>query len=236
MKKKYTNNFIESIQSSFDINPLMGSEFGLSDYFLLDLSPNNDQLPKIDSPEEMTDFLKRLRKDNTCHLAYGGYMEHRSLYQSPLFLQNGPIRNIHLAIDVWAHAGTPIYAPILGTVHSITYNSRDLDYGYTLILSHRHSGSVFYTLYGHLGKSIMHILKKGIDVKSGQLIGYLGEQHENGGWSPHVHCQIIIDLEGNLGDYPGVCAMKDRPQYVKNCPDPTLFILPKSSGKLEMIG
>jgi hypothetical protein len=52
------------------------------------------------------------------------------------------------------------------------------------------------------------------------VIGALGIPAENGGWPPHLHFQCIVDMEGYMGDYPGVCKWSEREQYLRNCPDP----------------
>ncbi len=205
----------------------MGPSFSLDDFFLLDLSPRNKSLPDVSFPRAMTKYINQKKREKVKPLAYGGYFEKRNIYQSPLFKSSLPIRDIHLAIDVWTDAHTSIYAPIDGTVFSLTYNNGILDYGYTLILEHRIYDESFYTLYGHLGASIIDLLQVGMNVKSGQIIGHLGEESENGGWSPHLHCQVILNLEGNIGDFPGVCSEGKRSHYKDNCPDPTFFILPK---------
>jgi len=51
----------------------------------------------------------------------------------------------------------------------------------------------------------------------------LGKPDENGGWPPHLHFQLIRDMQGFVGDYPGVCAKQDLTFYANNCPDPSAF-------------
>jgi peptidoglycan LD-endopeptidase LytH len=52
----------------------------------------------------------------------------------------------------------------------------------------------------------------------------LGGADENVGWPPHLHLQIIRDLEGRRGDYPGVCRVSEAPQWLARCPDPNLLL------------
>ena len=61
-------------------------------------------------------------------------------------------------------------------------------------------------------------------MRAGQLIAHFGEPHENGHWPPHLHFQLIIDMEGNKGDYQGVCKFSERDKYLANCPDPGLIL------------
>jgi hypothetical protein len=51
----------------------------------------------------------------------------------------------------------------------------------------------------------------------------LGTFEENGGWPPHLHFQIIRDMEGFLGDYPGVAKKSELDHYQNNCPDPMII-------------
>ncbi|MGB5188485.1 MAG: peptidase M23, partial [Robiginitalea sp.] len=55
-------------------------------------------------------------------------------------------------------------------------------------------------------------------------IGRLGSAKENGGYAPHLHFQLIRDLEGFRGDYPGVCALQQLEFYRQNCPDPMKYL------------
>ena len=204
----------------------MGRDYSRDDFILLNLSVENSNLPDVSNPISMTEYLKNLRSRSQKPLFFGGYLEKRNIYQSELFKENGPIRDIHLGVDVWTEAGTPIFAPIEGNIFSLAYNPLKLDYGYTLILTHNVNGKSFYSLYGHLSSSILELYNTGDRILAGQLLGHLGDEKENGGWSPHVHCQIILDLGNNTKDYPGVCSEQDVNFYKKNCPDPTIFILP----------
>ena len=82
----------------------------------------------------------------------------------------------------------------------------------------------FYTLYGHLSlKSISH-LKVGMAFKQGDLLGDLGKPDVNGDYPPHLHFQIIKDIQEFKGDYPGVCSKKHLDFYLKNCPDPNTLL------------
>ena len=47
---------------------------------------------------------------------------------------------------------------------------------------------------------------------------------ENGDYPPHLHFQIILDIENFYGDYPGVCSENDLKYYSQNCPDPNLVL------------
>ena len=169
-------------------------------------------------------------KKTDCHqktgakVLFGGYLEHRALYQqSNHFSGSEELRNRHLGLDLWCAAGTPVYCPLPATVHSFRYNDQPLDYGATLILRHQIDHFTFYTLYGHLSRASIAGWKAGQVVSRGDRIAEFGPPEENGGWVPHLHWQIMLDLEGWSGDYPGVCAEKDLARYQINCPNPSVL-------------
>lgn len=172
----------------------------------------------------------------------GGYNEDRILYKrSKLFHPAGSqvsppagggdlgeggksARSIHLGIDIWGPAGTKVYAPLGGMVHSFAYNNNFGDYGATIILLHQIETISFYTLYGHVSLSDLAAVQEGKYVNRGEVIGHFGDTAENGDWPPHLHFQIIEDLELKEGDYPGVCSKKEREKYLHNCPDPDVIL------------
>ena len=205
----------------------MGKNYTRDAFSLLDLSSSNSQL-NSNSIESLEKYIEHQVSSKNAKLGYGGYAEKRQLYtRSALFESNETRRDIHLAIDVWSPSGTPVYAPLDGRIHSFANNDTFLDYGYTLILQHSIAGLTFYTLYGHLGAEHFHHYQVNKAISKGDLIASLGSTSENGGWSPHIHFQLIIDIGEYLGDYPGVCSENDRSFYLENCPDPTCFVLPK---------
>lgn len=148
----------------------------------------------------------------------GGYGEHRAMYAgSHLFGGDDEPRDIHLGIDVWTDAGTPLCAPLGGVVHSFADNDAFGDYGATIILDH----GDFFTLYGHLARRSLSDLAEGQPVGRGEVFAQLGAPQENGGWPSHLHFQKITDLLGRRGDFPGVAKTSEREQWLALCPDPS---------------
>src|SRR4030095_6401506 len=105
-------------------------------------------------------------------------------------------------------------------IHSFAFNNHYGDYGATMILLHQLDGLSFYTLCGHITLKDIERLVAGQYVNHGQIIAHFGEKEENGHWPPHLHFQVIQDLELNEGDYPGVCKYSEKAKYLANCPDP----------------
>lgn len=152
----------------------------------------------------------------------GGYLEERGIYDSPIF-QSGTEepRKLHLGVDFFAPAGTAVYAPLEGWVHSFQVNAGELDYGPTIILQHEvEDGLTFWTLYGHLSEESLIGLDEGDFVSSGEMLAELGESDVNGGWAPHLHFQILLDLLGKSGDFPGVCKASERAKWEAICRSP----------------
>lgn len=154
----------------------------------------------------------------------GGYNEDRVMYKRSKIFDGEEVRSIHLGIDIWAAAGTKVYAPIGGMVHSFAFNDNFGDYGATIILQHQIDTVVFHTLYGHLSLKDIAPLHEGMYISRGEMVGHFGEPSENGDWPPHLHFQIIDDMRINKGDYPGVCSITEREKYLSNCPDADLIL------------
>lgn len=167
-------------------------------------------------------------------VALGKYNETRAIYATPAYeirTNDGRTwRTVHIGIDFFCTAGTEVSAACEGTVHSFADNNAGRDYGPTIVLEHNPSdGPVFYTLYGHLSRSSLENLVVGRKVKKGDVMGTVGKRSENGGWTPHLHFQVMLDMLGKSGDFPGVCTPEDVGVWTSLCPDPWLLLTGKYS-------
>jgi peptidoglycan LD-endopeptidase LytH len=194
----------------------------------LDFTRNNTELTPDKMRYALTDYIQRKLKASDSRYGIGGYNEHRTIYSiSNVFdgkQPNEEPRRLHLGVDIWGPVGTPVYAFMGGMIHSLAFNDQHGDYGATLILLHQLDGLPFYTLYGHLSLRDIQSISAGQYVSIGQTIAHFGDQRENGHWPPHLHFQIILDMELKEGDYPGVCKYSEREKYLANCPDPDLVL------------
>jgi murein DD-endopeptidase MepM/ murein hydrolase activator NlpD len=188
----------------------------------LDLSATNlELLPSIyGNASAFNTYIEAKIGDK---IGFGGYLEHRVIYETyaNFATSSADFRNIHLGMDFWTKAGTPVFAPLAGEVHSFQVNPGSGNYGPTIILYH--PAENIYSLFGHLASEDLVALKVGEPVAAGQLLCHLGKSEENGGWPPHLHFQLIRDMQGMRGDYPGVCSQRDVALYTNNCPDPACF-------------
>ena len=198
-------------------------------YACIDLSIGHEVSHTFDlsKQSELAAFVEQEMKRLQVPVLWGGYLEQRHLYSGSEIFRAGKLpRDIHLALDFWAEAGTEVSAPIPGTVHSFKLNPGNKDYGPTIILAHNLAGLHFHTLYGHLAAADLPKLEVGMPIQAGEIIGHLGNESENGHWSPHVHFQVMLKMYGKKGDFPGVCSRNELELMRKNCPDPTFLLRP----------
>jgi murein DD-endopeptidase MepM/ murein hydrolase activator NlpD len=219
---------LETVLRNIQNVKVIADSISLNQYIALDLSVLNHNLAK-ESLADSADFEKYIESYmivNNSKVAYGGYNEERNLYKRSTIFKDEETeeRNIHIGLDLWIKAGTPILAALDGTVHSFNFNAGFGDYGPTIILEHHIENYTFYTLYGHLSLDSLENIAIGAGFKKGQQIGSLGDSAVNGDYSPHLHFQIIKNIGAKMGDYPGVSTKSELDFYLDNCPDPNLLL------------
>lgn len=162
-------------------------------------------------------------------IGLGRYNEARLLYSSPQYAADeahiGERRTIHLGLDLFVEPGTAVCAPLDGSVHLLAENTADLDYGPLVILRHETGGGEeFFTLYGHLSRETLRELTPGRLLNKGEVFARIGTLHENGGWPPHLHFQLILDLLERGAEFPGVARASERRVWIGLSPDPNLLL------------
>lgn len=207
---------------------------------------------------ELTSRVFSAMEDAGVRVATGRYDEPRLLYAADFFSRpDAPgveRRTIHIGLDLFAPAGTPVHAPLAGRVHAFADNHLEQDYGPVIILRHsaeddppragspatprpaQGAGSPahaetrtpaateFFTLYGHLSRESLAGMHVGREIARGERFATLGAEHENVGWTPHLHLQIITDLLDLGTDFPGVGAASQRDVWRSLSPDPNLLV------------
>ncbi len=201
--------------------------------FVLDASVANPQMgmPMRDVHKASQALLARVGRAGAA-VGVGQYDEPRLIYTAAQFRHpNNEFderRTIHLGIDLFQEAGSPVFAPLDGVVHSLEKCAQPLDFGGLVILRHEVDDATFYTLYGHLSRASVDDLKKGSAVCKGQQLAKLGTPEENGGWVPHLHFQLFGDLLEEEGARMGVAPASQRAVWLGICPDPNLILgIPK---------
>jgi len=198
---------------------------------ILDLSIGSMALgePLLNLPVER--FGQRVNQalaDAGTEYAFGRWGEPRELYVTSLFANESTeiqeSRVIHMGVDVFCRADTPIYAPLAGRIHIKANNTAALDYGPMLILEHETStGEAFFSLYGHLRATSLIEVNEGQVVSAGEQIATVGSAPENGNWPPHLHFQLILDLLGLGADFPGVALRSEQDKWLALSPLPAKF-------------
>ena len=146
----------------------------------------------------------------------------RGMYETELFAGR---RDVHVGIDLGGPVGEPVHAFFEGEVHLFGYNGAPGDYGHTLITHHVLNGVDVWALHGHLSARSLEGKSIGQPVTRGEVIAWLGDRHENGGWNPHVHFQLSL-VKPEIPDLPGVVTDQDRAHALEIYPDPRLVLGP----------
>ena len=220
-------NLLRKYQPTF--HPVVPFDVNNDKLLLLDFTSQNKTLTEeiFNDTKKFSLYINQQLQQVHAKYGIGGYNEHRTIYsRSTSFdsYDSEEPRRLHLGIDIWGEAGTPVFAPMGGMVYSFAFNNSFGDYGATIILLHQLDGIAFYTLYGHVSLKDISLLTEGSYVNIGQEFAHFGLPYENGQWPPHLHFQVIAEMEFNKGDYTGVCKYSEREKYLTNCPDPDLIL------------
>ncbi len=207
--------------------------FTRDSYVVLDFSASNPDLATLDLTDiHLFDaYVSGKLRAAGAVVGVGGYGENRVIYrESGHFTPAGDEpRTVHLGVDFWAKAGTPVFAPVDGVVHSFADNAGYANYGPTIILEHQtasadRDGFPRYSLYGHVSRASLADLYEGKPIQAGEKLAELGPYPENGDWPPHLHFQLMHDMLGLRGDFPGVCRLSEADYWLNLCPDPNPFV------------
>ncbi|HVV25954.1 MAG TPA: peptidoglycan DD-metalloendopeptidase family protein [Candidatus Saccharimonadales bacterium] len=126
-------------------------------------------------------------------------------------------RTYHLAIDIFSRHQEPVFAPCDGEIVRSDYEPGLHNYGNYLILQPADT-SLPYLFFGHLSAD----RRRGGQVQAGEQIARLGSfvGLENGGWSIHLHLQLLTELPP-VGQAPiGYSTLTDLPENRRRFPDP----------------
>ncbi len=197
---------------------------------VLDLSKNSNLIgsdPGDLELERLTALIDGAMREAGTGFAFGRYAEPRALYNNEYFGDTDEAterRTVHLGIDVFCPADSPVVTPLDATVELVTNNDRELDYGPMIVLRHAtDSGEPFFTLYGHLSSSCLDVLDVGQELEAGDQIAVVGRPPENGHWPPHLHLQLILDLLDLDADFPGVARASQQELWCALSPNPACF-------------
>ncbi len=205
----------------------------------LDLSVGSLDLgvtQNLTDPNLLDQKISELILQANASVAVGRYDEVRGIYITDAFAMPGndapEWRTVHTGMDFFAKPGTEVVAVREGIVRSVANNQAEGDYGPTIVLEHLVSNDLtFYTLYGHLSLDSLTGIEPGKVVEKGEVIGRIGSRDVNGNWPPHLHFQVILDMLGKRGDFPGVAQASQREIWKSLSPDPWLLFTGNPSDK-----
>ncbi|MBC7654482.1 MAG: peptidoglycan DD-metalloendopeptidase family protein [Oligoflexus sp.] len=201
-----------------------------TEYFTaLDFTQSNTSinLEIITDTTLFCNYIDDLLKSKNAKFGIGGYMENRTVYARSEHFGNSneeEPRRLHLGVDIWGAVNTPVYAFMNAKIHSFAFNNNFGDYGATIILEHELEGIAFYSLYGHLSLENIQNIAKGDEIKKGQQFCDFGNVEENGSWPPHLHFQLMCDMENNIGDYPGVGKLSEEQKWLDKISNPNIVL------------
>lgn len=122
-------------------------------------------------------------------------------------------RTIHLGLDIFSKHTETVYTPQDGVVLHVGYEPQEFSYGNYIIIQY----DGFCGFFGHMGPELSQV---GTKLKAGDIIGRLGNHEENGGWSIHLHLQILKEFEK---DPPGYSTKENLRDWAIKYPNPSEF-------------
>jgi len=216
-------------ENQFQLTGLFPS-IGRNQVHKLDLSVSSKWIGHQEDYNDIEHFqfkINKLQKKVPDRILAGGYLEPRPLYTSTEYDKIGnhgrESRTIHLGVDFWLPAYTPVHALIDGEVITAVDDHGNKEYGGLVILKHKENGIEFYTLYGHLTVDSATSHNIGDKICKGDKIAELGNYPENGNWAPHLHFQIMLSILDYELDFPGVAYHNQIGVWQDLCPDPNLL-------------
>lgn len=126
----------------------------------------------------------------------------------------------HMGIDAGGElgAGAPVYAAAVGIVREAQERTQ---FGLVVLIDHvLPDGTANVSVYGHLDPTDVRVTP-GQTVAAGDIIGVLGTQANNGGWTPHLH--FGIHKEAYTGGWVYYGHVHD-PATATDWEDPETFI------------
>jgi len=205
------------LRNGHDFGPVLPLALTRETLRILPLGADRDTAarPGISYAERLAEVLPGIDG-----MPLGRYAEDRAPYD------RGRARTIHLAIDLYAPAGTAVQAPLPGRIALIGNDATADGFGGILVLEHE-AGTPhrFWTAYGHLAPADLAKWKAGDPVGRGDTLAHLGTTAENGGWPPHLHIQLLTALTVDRAeDLMGVLPPEDVDLWEGISPNPNAIL------------
>ena len=131
-------------------------------------------------------------------------------------------RTIHMGIDIFSRDLEDVFAPSDGEIVAVGKEEGDHSFGHYLIFKPEDAFTKNYIFLGHLSANLPNLGK----VRIGEIIATLGDfvDGENGGWSRHLHVQLLAKLP-DIDSLPlGYSTKSGLSQNMLNYPDPSFLV------------
>lgn len=131
-------------------------------------------------------------------------------------------RTYHLGIDIFSKNLESIYAPCDGEIVAYDKEEGNHSFGNFLVFKPNSTLTENYIFLGHLSSDKSQLGS----VRRGDRIAKLGDymNGENGGWSRHVHVQLLSILPENIFSIPGYSTKEKLNESHIKYPDPSFLI------------
>lgn len=128
-------------------------------------------------------------------------------------------RVMHMAVDIFSKDLEPVFSPCNGEIVVSDYEVGFGEYGNYIII--KPDDLDFYIFFGHLSNKRPKIGR----VVKGMQIAQLGDYHdnENGGWSRHLHIQMLKELPPKGKTPNGYSTKADLNKNSQKFPSPLKF-------------
>ena len=210
--------------------PLLGVDLATTPVAPLDFSAGSTLIssdPAENTPAALDARIAGLLQQQAATIGVGGYGEARLIYHWPNQPAHREPRTIHIGLDLSLAPGSPLYAPLDGTVHGFEDADQYHDYGPHIVLRHQTTGDdsqEFFTFYGHLSRDSLHGLRVGTPIAKGKEFARIGSAPTNGHWWAHVHVQLVTDMLDVASNVNGAVRASQRAVWESVFPDPNLFL------------
>src|SRR6478672_4329602 len=114
-----------------EFHPIIKTDGKKDRFHLFDFSEQSQLIPTKETIAETLSFSEWVNDtllSRKASYGIGGYQEDRVLYRRSELFGGEEARSLHLGIDIWGPAGTTVYAPMGGMVHSYKFNDQFGDY------------------------------------------------------------------------------------------------------------